>query len=297
MNRFDPTVDVQDAIINLGEIAASGGDVFLIAHAVDNQGAIRAPGGQVGLIAGLFAALAVACATPDDPAHGSSWDYAEHGPGSWGELSPDYVLAKVGGSQSPIDIRTGEVIGADLPELSIEAHPVAMHLINNGHTVEAIAPGGDTLHFGDHEYELKQFHCHSPSEHTIDGEHAELELHFVHADGQGHLAVVAVLFSEGVPERPALESLARVDLVENPRDEVLAEDVLLDVSTFLPDSLQYYTYDGSLTTPPASEGVRWFVLANRLHLTREQLDTIEAVYNSNNRPVQPTNARFVLTRR
>lgn len=227
----------------------------------------------------------------------AQWDYSEHGPDAWGDLDPAYVLARVGGSQSPIDIETSDVVGADLPQLEIEPHPVPVHLINNGHTVEAIAPGGATLRFGDHEYELRQFHCHAPSEHTVNGEHAELELHFVHADGQGHLAVVAVLFFEGTPERPGLGALSAIELVGEPDDEILAEGLQIDVTDLMPDSLSYYTYDGSLTTPPASEGVRWFVLSDPLHLTREQLDIIDRVYYSNNRPVQPTNARFVLTRR
>lgn len=237
------------------------------------------------------------CRTTDHEERPSEWDYDAHGPESWAELDPAYVLAKVGGSQSPIDIAPGDAISADLPALEIEPHPVPAHVINNGHTVEAIAPGGATLRFGDHEYDLRQFHCHSPSEHTVDGEHAELELHFVHTDGRGHLAVVAVLFHEGEPERPELARLTSVQLVDDPNEEILAENIEIDVSELMPDSLEYFTYDGSLTTPPASEGVRWFVLKKPLHLTREQLDTIESVYYSNNRPVQPINARFVLTRR
>ncbi len=249
------------------------------------------------LVTLLALTVLVGCAAPRDDAAEAEWDYATHGPATWGDLDPAYVLAKIGGSQSPIDIATGDVIGADLPPLRIETHLVPAHLLNNGHTVEAIAPGGAVLGFGDHAYELRQLHFHAPSEHTVDGEHAELELHFVHADGQGHLAVVAVLFVEGENERAGLESLLAVELVGHPDDELVAEFLPVDVSQLLPESLDYYTYDGSLTTPPASEGVRWFVLAQPLHLTREQIERIDSVYYSNNRPVQPLNARFVLTRR
>ena len=226
----------------------------------------------------------------------ASWDYSkEHGPSHWGELDPAYVLAAVGGSQSPIDIVPSESIGADLPSLEIEAHPQALHKLNNGHTVEIICPGAGTMRFGTHEYELRQFHFHAPSEHTINGEHAKVELHFVHADNEGHLAVIGVLFFEGEAEHPGIWEILANGSVLHEGDEVVEESKRIDISRLLPGSLDYYTYDGSLTTPPASEGVRWFVLKQPLHLTGEQIKAIEQVYYSNNRPTQPLNARFVLT--
>ena len=88
------------------------------------------------------------------------WDYSsEHGPENWGKLDPAYVLAAIGGSQSPVDIRQSEIIKADLPALNVEAHlQHSLHILNNGHTLETICPGAATLHFGRHEYELRQFH-------------------------------------------------------------------------------------------------------------------------------------------
>jgi carbonic anhydrase len=226
------------------------------------------------------------------------WDYSTaRGPDHWGELSPEYVLARVGGSQSPVDIDTANIIGADLPPLVIEPHAQPLHLLNNGHTVEAICPRAASLQFGALRYELLQFHFHAPSEHTIDGEHAEVELHFVHSDGEGHLAVVAVLFFEGAVEHPEVAELLTRESVSHPGDEIFDAATALDVRDFLPDSLDYYTYDGSLTTPPATEGVRWFVLKQPLHMSRAQIEAIDRVYYSNNRPTQPLNARFVLTRR
>jgi carbonic anhydrase len=240
--------------------------------------------------------------TPEHPASKNEsqvdWDYSSaHGPQHWGELDPAYVLATIGGSQSPIDIRPGESIRADLPTLSLDSHPQTLHLLNNGHTVETICPGAATLHFGEQEYDLRQFHFHAPSEHTIEGKHAELELHFVHADGEGHLAVIAILFYEGEAEHPEIAEMLSNRSVSHAGDEVYEESTRLDVSQLMPNSMDYYTYDGSLTTPPASEGVRWFVLKNPLHLTRDQISAIKHVYNSNNRPTQPLNARFVLTGR
>ena len=151
-------------------------------------------------------------------------------------------------------------------------------MLNNGHTVESICPGAATLHFGSHEYELRQFHFHAPSEHTIEGKHAEVELHFVHADKQGHLAVIAVLFYEGEAEHPEVAQLLANDAISHAGDEVIEESTVLNVRQLLPESLEYYTYDGSLTTPPATEGVRWLVLKNPLHLTRDQIAAIDHVY-------------------
>lgn len=237
----------------------------------------------------------------DTGSHGEAapgWDYSTaRGPDHWGDLGPEYVLARIGGSQSPVNIDTTSIIGADLPPLVIEPHAQPLHLLNNGHTVEAVCPGAASLRFGGQHYELLQFHFHAPSEHTIDGEHAEVELHFVHSDGEGHLAVVAVLFFEGTVEHPEVAEFLTRESVARPGSEMVDPTTALDVRDFLPDSLDYYTYDGSLTTPPATEGVRWFVLKQPLHMSRTQIEAIDRVYYSNNRPTQPLNARFVLTRR
>jgi carbonic anhydrase len=226
------------------------------------------------------------------------WDYSkENGPKNWGKLDPAYVLATIGGSQSPVNIQQAEIIKADLPSLNLEAHLQNLHLLNNGHTVEAICPGAATLHFGKQEYELRQFHFHAPSEHTINGKHANLEMHFVHVDKSGHLAVIAVLFYEGEAEHPEIADILTNASVAHAGEEIIDESIHVDIRQLLPDSLEYYTYDGSLTTPPATEGVRWFVLKQPLHLTGDQITAIEKVYYSNNRPIQPLNARFILTGR
>lgn len=227
----------------------------------------------------------------------ADWDYSvAHGPTHWAELDPAYVLARVGGSQSPVDIVPADAIAADLPALSIAGHTRILHLVNNGHTVEAVCPNGASFRFLDRDYVLRQFHFHAPSEHTIEGRHAEVELHFVFADGEGHLAVIGVLFEEGAAEHPEIAGLLTDQSIAEPGSEA-DMDTPLDVTDFLPASRDYYTYDGSLTTPPATEGVRWFVLKEALHLTRAQIEAVDHVYFSNNRPTQPLNARFVLTRR
>lgn len=232
-----------------------------------------------------------------DAGHAAPWDYSEKsGPTHWGELDPAYVLARIGGSQSPVDIAPGSAIAADLPPLVVEGRDTPLHLINNGHTVEALCPGGAAFRYLGRDYSLLQFHFHAPSEHTVAGRHAEVELHFVFSDGDGHLAVLGVLFEQGEAEHPEVADLLTHEALARPGGET---DVpgLVDVTQFLPPHRDYFTYDGSLTTPPATEGVRWFVFKEPLHLTRRQIERIDEVYFSNNRPTQPLNARFVLTPR
>jgi carbonic anhydrase len=229
------------------------------------------------------------------------WDYSqERGPEKWGELSPDYVLAAIGSSQSPIDIVTKDVITADLPRLEFVTRPTELTVLNNGHTIEVIASGGSTLEFRGQKYTLTQYHFHAPSEHTIDGEHADMEVHFVHSNGAGHLAVVAVLYDEGEEDHPFFLSILKDDAPVNPGEEKVFPDQKIDVAGYFPPSAKqhkYYMYEGSLTTPPATEGVRWFICTEKVQLSRAQIDAVKKLYFHNNRPIQPIYARTVLTPR
>ena len=229
------------------------------------------------------------------------WDYSkQRGPEQWDELSPDYVLAAIGRSQSPIDIVTKDVITADLPQLEFETSPTELTVLNNGHTIEVISPGGSTLEFRGQKYTLTQYHFHAPSEHTIDGKHADMEVHFVHSNGAGHLAVVAVLYDEGEEDHPFFLSILKDDAPVNPGEEKVFPDQEIDVAGYFPPSAKqhkYYMYDGSLTTPPANEGVRWFVCTEKVQLSRAQIDAVHKLYFHNNRPIQPIYARTVLTPR
>ena len=251
------------------------------------------------LAAGLtvFALFTVGCNGTQGVETKPKWDYSQHGPEKWGDLNPEYVLATIGGSQSPIDIVTEEVITADLPRLDLETRPAELRVLNNGHTVEVIASGGSTLRFGKQTFTLKQYHFHAPSEHTIDGEHADVEVHFVHSDGAGQLAVIGVLVEEREEDNPIFMSI----LEDRPPTKIgeveVYSDILVDIKEYFPESDKYYMYDGSLTTPPASEGVRWFVCAEPVYLSRRQIDVLRDFYNHNNRPVQPSYARTVLTPR
>ncbi len=253
-----------------------------------------APGGILLL---ALVAISVGCALGASDEH-AEWGYSgEEGPSHWGELDPDYVLAALGGSQSPIDIVTEEVITADLPPVTLVTESMPLRARNTGHTLEVIAPGGSTLHYGKHEFVLTQYHFHAPSEHTIDGRHAAAEVHFVHSDGAGQLAVVAVLVEQGEQDNPFFLSFLETQAPDDPGEEKIFPDRMVDIAHFFDTCGSYFMYDGSLTTPPATEGVRWFVCAEPRVISARQLDAMRGLYFRNNRPVQAILARTVLTPR
>ena len=254
------------------------------------------------LVSVSFLAAGCSATSPKTATHDGQpkWDYSGwRGPDRWGDLSPDYVLSAIGRSQSPIDIVTKEVITADLPPLEFETRPTELKVLNNGHTVQVISPRGSTLKFRDQVFTLLQYHFHAPSEHTIDGKHADVEVHFVHSDGAGQLAVVAVLYEEGDEDHPSFLILDG-QAPTKPGEEKVFPEIKIDVGGYFPLSAKqhkYFMYDGSLTTPPASEGVRWFICTETVSVSRRQIDIVKKLYFHNNRPVQPAHARLVLTPR
>jgi carbonic anhydrase len=151
---------------------------------------------------------------------------------------------------------------------------------------------GSTLTIGDTVYKLTQFHFHHPSEEHINGKKFDLVAHLVHADANGHLAVVAVLFHVG-PANSLLDTLWKNIPAEKEKTVVLSS-VSVNVQDLLPAERGYYTFAGSLTTPPCSEGVTWYVLKTPVTLSPEQLAKIVKLYPANNRPIQPAYQREIL---
>ncbi|MEM0983923.1 MAG: carbonic anhydrase family protein [Planctomycetota bacterium] len=237
--------------------------------------------------AGLASLGLASCAPTHD------WDYTgDAGPTHWGELDRAFVLAERGGSQSPVNILTADVIRAELPRLSVRYGTDQLRLVNNGHTVKIEVGPGHMLSDGARNYELAQFHFHAPSEHTIDSRHAQAEFHFVHAAPDGHLAVLAVLIERGPAATGYQPILDALPTQPGPRQAPRGANLAL--RTLLPAGLDVWAYDGSLTTPPATEGVRWFVLREPVMMSDEQIDRLRSAYDGNNRPVQPLHARWVL---
>ena len=165
---------------------------------------------------------------------------------------------------------------------------------NNGHSVEVTYPKGSTITLDGTEYSLVQFHFHAPSEHEIDGTSYPLEFHFVNADAKENLAVLGVMVTEGA-ENPSFTPL--VDALPAKEGETAHVSGELNVAGMLPvnpDAVERWSYDGSLTTPPCSEGVRWTVFNEPIELSKEQIAAFTAAYDHNNRPLQPLNGRDLL---
>jgi len=228
------------------------------------------------------------------------WGYeGEDGPSNWASLSPVYALCAQGKRQSPINIvktevKSGATWKLDYKTTSLRiAHNEHMdEIIDNGHTIQITVDEGSTFSFGDKTYNLKQFHFHTPSEHTLDGQHAPMEMHMVHQGADGSLAVVGVLFKEGnVPNENFSKIIANLPNAKG--DSKHITDVNLELKVHMPKDNYAYHYTGSLTTPPCSEDVQWLVLRDPVSLTADQLTAFSSRIGPNNRPTQPGNDRVV----
>ncbi len=219
------------------------------------------------------------------------WGYdGEQGPSHWGELSSEFALCESGHHQSPIDIRNPQK--ADLPGIQFDYKPSPLHIIDNGHTVMINYAPGSFIQVGDKRYHLLQFHFHHPSEEQINGKAYDMSLHLVHADDQGNTVVVAVLLQRG-PDNSLVQELWS-DLPQEKEHEEDLDNVKINVKALLPSDLGYYTFPGSLTTPPCTENVTWFVLKHPVTVSAAEIQRFEKLYRHNARPTEPLYDRVVL---
>lgn len=221
---------------------------------------------------------------------GKHWGYeGDNGPAHWAQLSPDYERCATGRSQSPVNL-TGFGKGKH-PALVIDYQVGGASIVNNGHTVQINYLEGSTITVGGQTYALKQFHFHAPAENTIEGHEYPMEAHFVHADDEGNLAVVALLYRAGKQNAELEKAWAHMPEHAGVNHELPA---WVNANELLPRNHAYYRFDGSLTTPPCTEGVKWFVLAHADTASKEQIERFtKTMHHHNNRPVQPLNARVV----
>jgi carbonic anhydrase len=224
------------------------------------------------------------------PAEKHEWDYGEeHGPRHWGDLKAEFAPCKAGHRQSPIDIQKTQK--ADLPAIHFDYKPSPLRIIDNGHTIMVTYAPGSSIRVGDTQYELKQFHFHRPSEEKIHGKTYDMVAHLVHADQAGRLAVVAVLLRQGM-ESPLVRELWR-DIPSQKEKEELLDNVQINVAELLPADRGYYTFEGSLTTPPCSENVTWFVLKQPSQVSAGEIAEFSKLYRHDARPTQPLYDRVV----
>jgi carbonic anhydrase len=214
------------------------------------------------------------------------WGYeGDVGPANWGQIDDAFAACEAGAEQSPIDLGpTATPANIADPDISWAASDI--ELVNNGHTIQANVPEGNTTVLAGHEYDLLQFHWHKPSENTVEGDPFAMELHFVHADSAGKLAVLAVLIEPG-------EASDLYDTIWAAQPDVDATATVedLDFAELLPTDRKTFVFPGSLTTPPCSEGVAWNVFQAPAQMSPDQID--EFIYDGNARPVQATNDRRI----
>jgi len=240
------------------------------------------------LLASTMLLLANTTTAKSGDAH---WGYTGHNtPDTWGSLSPKYHSCSEGKNQSPIDVRSS--MDADLEALTLSYTKASKEILNNGHTVQVNIEAGNSMVVDDIIFELKQFHFHAPSENHIEGKAFPLEGHFVNLDKDGNIAVLAVMFEEGEENK----ELAKFwDTMPTKAGEVQTLELSKIANALLPKDKHYYRFNGSLTTPPCTEGVRWFVFKETLSISKEQVAKFQKIMHGvNNRPIQPLDARIIV---
>ena len=227
-----------------------------------------------------------AAAHAEHPPH---WAYeGRGGPQAWGKLKPEFTACATGQRQSPIDIRNG--LELELEPVHFDYQPSRFGVIDTGHTVQVNLAAGNAIDIGGRRYELLQFHFHRPSEERINGRQFDMVVHLVHKDAEGRLAVVAVLLERGAAQ-PLLQTVWNHLPLE--KGEEAPARVQLDLNELLPTQRGYYTYMGSLTTPPCSEGVLWVVLQQPVQISGTQIDIFSRLYPMNARPIQQASGRLI----
>jgi carbonic anhydrase len=234
------------------------------------------------LLVGVAAVLAVGVPGAAPAAAAPRWSYSgADGPDRWASLSNAFATCSEGRQQSPIDLAGATLHDLANPQLAYQ--PTAARMVDNGHTVQVDLEPGSVLTLDGVPYALAQFHFHSPSEHTINGNSYAVEVQLVHQADSGALAIVGVLIAGGA-ENPALVPLIGAIPGKVGRDVRLRD--VFDPAGLLPEDRRAYRYPGSLTTPPCTEGVSWVVMATPIQASGPQIAALARALHGNSRPPQ-----------
>jgi carbonic anhydrase len=236
---------------------------------------------------GFLTSLGAAAAAGAPIAH---WAYSGHdGPAKWAVLNPEFATCKLGKHQSPIDIHGAKTV--DLPAIKFNYQPTPLAVIDNGHTIQVNYAPGSWIDVGGTRYDLVQFHFHKPSEEKIDGKSHAMVAHLVHKNADGKLAVVAVLL-DGGGASATIDTIWK-NLPKEKDKQIIVAQTTIDASALLPKDHGYYTFQGSLTTPPCSEDVTWLVLKTPMRISDDEVARFASIYPMNARPTQPLNHRLI----
>ncbi len=218
------------------------------------------------------------------------------GPAKWGTL-PGNEACATGKQQTPINLAAGAAKPQDLPDLVFAYKPSSLSMTNNGHTVQMTYDAGSTLSRvgSTGAWTLAQFHFHAPSEHTVDGASYPMEAHLVHVDAAGKPVAVVGVFIKAGKESAAL-ARAFQGLPAKSGDKSAPAGGMIDARALLPADKTFFTYPGSLTTPPCTEGLTWYVFKTPIEMSPAQIGaftTLEHLGHTN-RPIQSLGGRAVL---
>lgn len=217
--------------------------------------------------------------------HAVHWDYAgEMGPENWGD---EFPTCGKGTKQAPLNITGPFEKSKDVLVVNYKEGP--LKIVNNGHTIQVNVPEGSTLKINKEVYNLLQFHFHRPSEEQIDGKPMAMVAHFVHKSAEGKLAVLGVLLNEGKDNEAIQTIWDNAPKSEGP--EVVFEKIKFNPNSLVPAALTHYSYEGSLTTPPCTEGVNFYILKTPMDIAKTQVNAFP--FKRNARPVQPLNGRKI----
>lgn len=248
-------------------------------------------------IIGMATLFAIGCQKEGESGHSEEanghekghWTYTgESAPAHWGDLKAEFEACKTGESQSPVNITGPYEEGK--ASLDLSYNPTNLAIVNNGHTIQVNYSGENTLKVDGKTYKLIQFHFHTPSEHQINGKAADMVAHLVHQAEDKSLAVVGLLFNKG-DENPTIAKIW--ENIPSEKGETSA-DVQINAADLLPADKSYYHYMGSLTTPPCSEGVSWYVMKAAGSVSADQVKSFENIFPVSVRPVQPLNGRTIV---
>lgn len=223
----------------------------------------------------------------------SHWGYEGHaGPDHWGELDKKFATCNTGKIQSPVDLKFEAAKKTDLGDIQFIYKDINPEIVNNGHTIQVNYGNGSAIKANGKDFGLAQFHFHTPSENTVNGKHYPMEMHLVHKNNNGELAVVAVFFKEG--KRNAELDKAWKKMPKNAGSKQMLADASINAANLLPAHKEFGHFKGSLTTPPCSEGVNWFVMKEPIEASKEQIAQFNKVIGDNARPTQPLNGRQIV---
>ena len=293
--------DMSKALLN--KINKGSGDIVIRTGDLPSAAAATEPKAE----AKPKAVKAPAKVVKEEPHHDVHWSYIDGpgGPENWGNLSKDNLACLKGKTQSPININVDRAVKAELTPLEFLYRPSQLSILDNGHTIMVNYGEGSNLIADGRQYRLVQFHFHKPSEEAINGERTDMVAHLVHQHHDGGLAVVGVLMTTKPPVVSKKSWWGNDELKENGLIQTLWNNaplvkgrtetpgVTIDVNQLLPADKSYFTYMGSLTTPPCSENVLWYVMKTPIYVSEEQVKNFDRIYPMNARPLQPKGDRLI----